>query len=211
MSFDQLAPHYDWLEAVLAGRRLQSARLTWSAELVGRKNILIAGVGHGPTLPVLAAALPGAKFTCVDASAAMLVRAERRVREASMAERFEFIHTALPAWTPPAGAFDAVITDFFLDCFSPSELAAVVARLAQAAAPDAVWLVTDFAIPPSGVARWRARAVHGLMYAFFRATTGLSARRLTEPDTALGRAGFTLQGRRASEWGLLRADIWRRA
>ena len=211
MSFDCLAPHYDWMETLLAGPRLQRARLTWLEALCGRKNILVVGVGHGPSLPELARRLPDTYFTCVDASAAMLARAERRVRETGVRpERFTFIHATLPDWAPPGGRFDAVVTDFFLDCFTPEQLHDVIARLARAGSADAVWLVTDFAIPSAGVARWRARFAHWLMYGFFRVATRLPARRLTEPDALLHAAGFRLHGRRASEWGLLRADCWTR-
>jgi hypothetical protein len=48
------------------------------------------------------------------------------------------------------------------------------------------------------------------MYAFFRVVTALPARRQTPPDDLLRAHGFRLAGRREFEWGLLRADLWRR-
>ena len=87
----------------------------------------------------------------------------------------------------------------------------MVATLAAAAAPDARWIVSDFAVPTHGWRRIRARAVHALMYGFFRVVTRLPARRWTNPDALLERAGFQLVGRRTSEWGLLQADLWQRA
>ena len=65
-------------------------------------------------------------------------------------------------------------------------------------------------MPERGWRRWRARAIHALMYAFFRVATRLPARRHTNPDPFLLRAGFRLRGRRTSEWGLLQADLWQR-
>lgn len=211
MSFDRLAPHYDWMEAVLAGHRLQRARVAWLEALRDRRSILTVGEGHGPFAAACAQRFPSARLTCVDASAGMLAQARRRASRAGVTpERVSWIQASLPGWTPPAGTFDAIVTHFFLDCFPPEELASVVAALGRAATPDALWLVADFAAPARGPARWRAKAVHGLMYSFFRFATKLPARRLTPPDEALRAQGFTLAGRRTWNWGLLQSDLWTR-
>ncbi|MBX3737383.1 MAG: class I SAM-dependent methyltransferase [Candidatus Didemnitutus sp.] len=211
MSFDLLAPHYGWMERVLAGRLLQRARTAWIDRLADRERLLIAGVGHGRSLHELLPRHRRLRVTCVDASAGMLREAENRARRARLdLSRIQFIHACLPEWRAEAGAFDAIATHFFLDCFAPRELSAVVAGLADAAAPDAVWLVTDFAVPERGWTRHRARAVHALMYAFFRVATRLPARRLTPPDDLLAAQGFALGGRRTFSRGLLQADWWRR-
>jgi hypothetical protein len=110
----------------------------------------------------------------------------------------------------PEGKYDAVATCFFLDCFPPETLAEVVARLAASTAENALWLNVDFSIPPRGLGSWRARGVHALMYAFFRGVVALPARRLTPPDELLRARGFVLAGRREFDWGLIRADLWRR-
>ena len=146
---------------------------------------------------------------CVYASGGLLRWGRLQAAGAGGAtERMEYVRAALPAWRPEPGAFDAVATHFFLDCFPPAELAEVVRALAEGARAKATWLVTDFAVPRQGLARQRARAVHALMYAFFRGAVRLRARRWTGPDALLGAEGFALRGRRTSEWGLLRADVW---
>jgi ubiquinone/menaquinone biosynthesis C-methylase UbiE len=209
MSFDRLAPFYTWMEILLAGRRLQYCRTAWLDQLTGCNDILIAGVGHGHFLAACAKRFPMARIMSVDASAAMLHHARERVAAAgAQMDRMAFIHAALPDWAPPARSFDAIATHFFLDCFAPQELTRVVASLAHAARADAVWLVSDFSIPPSGFARQRARAVHALMYTFFRRLTHVQARAVTDPDALLMAAGFRLAGRKSAEWGLLRADHW---
>jgi len=211
MSFDVLAPHYTWMEAVLAGGRLQRCRLAWLEALENSERILIVGVGHGHFLRRCAERHPRSRLVAVDASAGMLRQAERRARRAGVEPaRLEFVHARLPDWAPRAEEFDAIVTHFFLDCFAPPELERVVAALARGARPRAKWLVADFALPPAGWARRRARAVHALMYGFFRPVTGIPARRWTEPDPQLRAHGFALAGRRPSEWGLLRSDLWQR-
>lgn len=210
--FDVLAPHYSWLEKILAGPRLQRCRTTWLDELADRRRILVVGMGHGPILRELLARNPPAHITCVDASAGMLAAAAKRARGAGLdPARLTFIHAALPDWQPTEGAYDAIVTNFFLDCFSPDELRVVVGVLAGAASPEARWVVSDFTLPAHGLARWRAQLVHLLMYVFFRVVTGLRAHRVTAPDAFLSAEGFALIRRQTSEWGLLQADLWSRA
>jgi SAM-dependent methyltransferase len=209
MSFDRLAPYYTWMEILLAGDRLQHCRTAWLDQLAGCNDILIAGVGHGHFLAACAKRFPNARITSVDASAAMLRHARQRgVAAGARLEQLDFVHATLPGWNPPPQAFDAIVTHFFLDCFAPQELAPVVASLAKSARANAVWLLSDFAVPPRGLARHRARAVHALMYAFFRRLTDVRARAVTDPDPFLTAAGFRLAGRKSAEWGLLRADRW---
>jgi hypothetical protein len=75
---------------------------------------------------------------------------------------------------------------------------------------EATWLLADFRVPERGLGRYRALMIHRLMYLFFRAVTGLSALRLTEPDGFLEGNGFRLREREVSEWGLLHSDRWER-
>ena len=208
MKFDRLAPHYDWMESSLAGKRLQCARTAWLEQLNGRRRILSVGEGHGRFAGACVARFPEAELTCVEMSPGMLARARRRLGPA--AARVHWQHRDVRTWKPDR-PFDAIVTCFFLDCFPPDALANVVGHLARCAAPDALWFVVDFALPPHGPARWRARAVHFLMYEFFRRTVALPARRLTPPDDLLQSHGFDLIARREFDWGLLRAEVWRRA
>ncbi len=207
MSFDLLAPHYDWMEALTAGQRLQRARTTWLEELRGRRRILSVGEGHGRFAEACAAKFPEAELTCVEGSKKMLARA--RARLANSPAKINWVETDFFQWKQE-GKYDAIVTCFFLDCFTADQLAVVMQKLADAAAPDAAWMAVDFSVPPSGPARWRAQAVHALMYGFFRVATSLPARRMTAPDTLLHTHGFHLERRREFEWGLLRADLWRR-
>lgn len=207
MSFNRLAPHYDWLEAVTAGSRLERARTQWLDTLAGCRHILSVGEGHGRFAAACLARFPHANLTCVETSPAMMAVGRRKTR--AWADRVKWECADVLAWQPPQ-KYDAIVTCFFLDCFPPETLDAVVRRLAGSAVERAVWLVTDFAIPAAGPARFRAEAIHALMYAFFRVCVALPARRMTAPDTFLAQRGFKLTGRRDFEWGLLRADVWSR-
>jgi len=209
MSFDRLAPYYRLMERVLAGGKLQRCRLAWLSEVRHSRHALLAGEGHGRFLAGCVRRLPETHFTYVDASRAMLEQARQSwLNAGGRVEQVAFVHAALPEWSPPAAAFDLIVTNFFLDCFPPTELAQVIAKLSEAAAPGAHWLVSDFRVPQRGWLRLRAQLILASAYAFFRIATKLPASRLTAPDDFLRRHGFQLLGRRVSEWGLLYADQW---
>lgn len=188
---------------------MQQARAAWLDRLAPCGRVLSAGEGHGRFAEAFARRYPGKPLVCLDACEPMMAKARRRVlRAVGPAAGVTWLHSKLPDWEPPVGAFDAIVTCFFLDCFSPDQLVRIVEVLARAAAPGAIWVNTDFAVPASGPARWRALGVHWLLYAFFRFTTGLQARVLTPADAALGACGFRLAARRKLDWGLMHADFW---
>jgi ubiquinone/menaquinone biosynthesis C-methylase UbiE len=210
MSFDTLAPHYRWMEWLLAGRKLQRCRIAHLDGLGGRSQILLLGEGNGRFLQACVARFPQADLTVVDASLKMLEQARwRGLRKGLDLSRVQFVHADLLEWQPPR-AYDLLVSNFFLDCFQPAQLKSLIGKLAAVATPEAEWLVADFALPARGLGRVRARGVHKLMYLFFRCATGLSAFELTAPDEILQAHGFELAERRLSEWGLLHADRWRR-
>jgi len=212
MSFDGLAPHYRWLEFLLAGEKLQRCRTAFLAEAFSPGRILILGEGNGRFLAECRRRYPQAQITCLDASAGMLSQARARLlRSGPDTAETHFIHSNVLTFAPPQAAFDLVVTHFVLDCFPPEELERVVQKLAAACAPDGAWWIADFRIPAAGPTRWRAEAIHWLMYSFFRIVTRLPASRWTAPDRLLRAYGFVLCQRRVSEWGLLHADQWQRS
>jgi ubiquinone/menaquinone biosynthesis C-methylase UbiE len=209
MGFDRLAPHYEWMERVLAGGKLQRMRMAWLSELYGDR-VLLAGEGHGRFLVPLSQHLPEARITCLDASAGMLAVARRRLERLHPAalERVEWIQADLPA--PGLGEFDLIVTNFFLDCFDGAQLADVMDCLAAACAPGGHWLVCDFAVPSHPVARVAAEAALGLMYCFFRVVTRLPARSLESPFPLMEARGFQQTRIREELFGFLTSQLWRR-
>jgi len=209
MNFDRIAPHYRWIEMLCAGPLLQRCRTAFLGGIPSPRHALIVGEGNGRFLVSFLRAHPEAQVTCVEASAAMLQLARARLAASGLnARSVEFLHADILRWTPPRRRFDLLVTHFVLDCFGSDQLAAIIARLADATTPEARWLVADFREPASGFAKWRARAVIRSLYFFFRRVARLSATRLTPPDSLLARHGFVLRERRTWDWGLLHSDLW---
>ena len=206
MNCDRLAPFYRTMEFLSAGRKLQCCRTEFLGEIPKPNRILLAGEGHGRFLPECVRRFPAAHITVIDSSARMLEIARSTVTS----RKVEFIHADLLEWDGPPAIFDLIVTNFFLDCFGPAPLAIVIAKLGTLATPAASWLLADFEIASNGIARLRSRAIIGLLYPFFRITTGLQTRALVPPDGLLATAGFTRHHRRTHDWGLLKSEWWRR-
>jgi len=210
VSFDILAPHYAWMEFLLAGEKLQRCRTAFLDQIPAPRNILLVGEGHGRCLAECCRRFPRARVVCIDASEQMLIQARRRLETENAREKaqVEFIRADVLNWSPRAKEFDLIATNFFLDCFAENQLEQIICRLAAAAAPAANWLLADFQIASSGLRRTRSRLILWIMYAFFRAVTRLPASHLAPPDAFLKRAEFVLRHRLESDWGLLHADWW---
>jgi trans-aconitate methyltransferase len=210
MSFDALAPIYRHMELAIAGDLLQKCRLLHLNEAVGGRRALLIGEGPGRFLIELMRRNPSVHVTCIEQSSGMIREAARQIRRQSMdPSRIEFHEVDALNWDPAATQqFDLVVTHFFLDCFPPEELRALVAKVGVSARVGALWLVSDFCIPESGWRSLRAKAIHAAMYAFFRAVTRISARRVTPPDGAMEAAGFRLARRHNFSCGLLHSDLW---
>ena len=206
MNCDRLAPFYRTMEFLSAGGKLQRCRMEFLGEIPTPRAILLAGEGHGRFLPECVRRFPTARITVIDSSARMLEIAKSKVDS----DQVEFIHADFLEWDGPAASFDLIVTNFFLDCFSPEELAAVVSNLANLATPQSDWLLADFEIPSNGLARFRSRVIIGLLYQFFHLAAGLQTRALVPPDEFLAATGFTLHRRTTRDWGLLKSEWWRR-
>lgn len=204
MSFDLLAPHYRWMEALCAGGQLQRCRTALLTALPTPQHVLVYGEGNGRFLLELCRHFPAAHVTVVEASAVMIDLARTRLQRAGLAHAYvEFIHADALIWQPPVATFDLIVTCFFLDCFRADQLLQLIPTIASAATPDAQWLLADFQIAPAGLRRLSSRVIVGFLYAFFRCVTRLSANELVNVEPYLTAAGFTRHARREFILGLL--------
>lgn len=211
MNFDRLAPHYRWIEALFAGGRLQRCRTSMLDVISAPKSVLIYGEGNGRFLVELIRRFPQAAVTVVEASAVMVDLARSRLqRDGLESAAVTFVQADALTWEPPASSFDLIVTCFFLDCFQEDQLQKLMPVFANAATPDAQWLLADFQIAPSGLRRLRSRVIVVLLYAFFRQITRISARELVDVQPYLRAAGFMRREHRKFDHGLLFCDWWSR-
>lgn len=193
----------------MAGQALQRCRTAFLDRMTGARNVLTVGEGNGRFLCACRGTLSDARITVVDGSQRMLSESRSRLVAAGFStSNTEFVHANALEWQAPIQTFDLIITHFFLDCFTAPEIQEIVARLALASTPSAQWLIGDFFMPDRGWRRNRAFVIEWMLYRFFRAVTGLSARRLVCPDPYLEANGFKAVAARNSDWDLLRSTWW---
>jgi SAM-dependent methyltransferase len=210
--FDRLAPAYQALERVTFGGLLHWCRTAHLARLGACRRALVLGDGDGRFLADLLRANPEIEADSLDISAGMLALARRRVAAVPGGlSRVRFVRADARTDSLPGAGYDLVVTNFFLDCFRPAELAAVVRRGAAGCAPGATWVDGDFRVPPGGWERVAAKALLAAMYTFFCVATRLPARRLTDPAPLLEAEGFALAGEASRLRGFLSARLWVRA
>ncbi|MEZ5384917.1 MAG: class I SAM-dependent methyltransferase [Prosthecobacter sp.] len=212
MSFDRLAPHYRWIEALFAGERLQSCRTAMLDAIAPPQNVLIYGEGNGRFLVELLRRFPLTRVTVVEASTVMVELAKTRlIREGLESVEVTFLQGDALTWEPPASSFDLIVTCFFLDCFREDQLLQLIPRITNASTAEARWVVADFQIATSGLRRLFSRVMVALLYAFFRRVTHLPGHKLVDPAPLLRTADFVCVQREVRDFGILYSALWKRA
>jgi SAM-dependent methyltransferase len=204
MDVGRLARWYRWIEYAAFERALERSRLAFLDKLAGARRVLILGEGDGRTLQRLLALAAEARFDVVESSAEMIALARARIGNTARV-RFQ-CQDALTA-TFPQAAYDGVVTCFFLDCFTESELRDLLQRVQSALNPGAIWLLSEFAIPARGWQRWYAKIWIWTMYRFFQATTSLRTRRLAPIERLLSEFGMHSVAIRRQRWGMIVSEV----
>jgi SAM-dependent methyltransferase len=211
-NFDLIARPYRYLEYLTLGRQLERCRLHYLPNLLQQKSALILGDGDGRFLAQLLAQNPHLQADAVDTSAAMLQLLRRNCEAAApnALNRLETHQTSALTFPPPgipAKTYDLVVTHFFLDCLTQSDLEALIARIVPRLTPGALWLISDFRIP-SGFMRLPARLLVRALYLAFRILTNLRTTRLPDHATPLTQAGLTRISHHHRLSGLLTTELW---
>lgn len=213
-NFDRLARLYRWMELVTFGPWLGWCRCCFLKEMASSRRALVLGDGDGRFTARLLQTSATVRTDAVDASPAML---RALVRHAGRHHDRVRTHLADLRKLRPASLigdprrnlpYDLVVTHFFLDCLTSSEVRTLATTLRGAVSPHARWVVSEFAIPESWFGRLIARPVVWGLYCAFGWLTGLSVRRLPDYAAALREAGFSLEMRRAWLGGLLTSELW---
>lgn len=206
-NFNRLARVYRWLEWFSFGPILSQCRRAFLGEMKNRRTALVIGDGDGRFTAQLLKQNPHIVVEVVDASYAML---RRLMQRAGLNAGRVHPHFADARQLHLASCgFDLVATHFFLDCLTTIEVESLAIRLRRSMTRDALWVVSDFAIPDNWYGRLIAKPLVTALYLAFRFMTGLAIRKLPRHRDALQRAGFILTRQQKRVWGLLVSELWR--
>jgi SAM-dependent methyltransferase len=207
--FNLIARPYRWLEYFTFGGALERCRTHYLSQLRESRHALVLGDGDGRFLAELLLHNPDLRADAVDTSTTML-RLLRQRSEAAIAEAKTrlSIHHADALTFPLAGPYDLVVTHFFLDCLSQTELDRLVRRVASSLAPGGLWLISDFRVP-GGLMHLPAHVLVRGLYFAFRVLTGLRTRRLPDHAAPLSEAGLVCVAHQHSLAGVLTTELWK--
>jgi len=205
MNIDRLARWYRWIEYAAFGRALERRRFAFLHRLATARRVLVLGEGDGRTLERLLALAPQARIDVVELSIEMIALARRR---GAIQDRVRFLQQDALSSTWPERHYDAVITCFFLDCFTEAHARTLIPRLTATMAPGAVWLVSEFAVPPHGWRELHAKLWLSTMYRFFKITTGLQTRTLPPYERLLSEAGMRRTESEHERAGMMVSQVW---
>lgn len=205
-NFNRLARLYRWMEYFTFGPWLWRTRCAFLPEAAAATNALILGDGDGRFTARLLRTNPTLHIDAVDASSAMLLSLLRRAGPHSGRLRTHLADAR--TFQPPNPPYDLIVTHFFLDCLTSVEIQSLAATLRAAASPRALWLVSEFAVPPTLYGRLIAAPIVHSLYRAFGLLTGLAPRTLPDHRAALRQAGLVLQAQRPRLAGLLVSELW---
>jgi hypothetical protein len=207
--FDRVARMYRAMEFLSFGPLLERCRFFHLPQLRQARRALVFGDGDGRFLTRLVSENREIRVDAVDASPVMLGLLNGRVAQAQAQSRVTTTCADARDYQPRSLGYDLVATHFFLDCLTPAETAALLASTRPHLAPNAQWLVSEFAVPRQGRIRaGLSRAVISALYAAFRLLTGLTVRAIPPWRSLLAQAGFACVSSHASLGGLLVSELW---
>lgn len=167
--FDSIAWSYDFIARLVFGRSIKKSQLRYLNLVTPHSRVLVLGGGTGWILSALDSLQTAMHITYIDASGNMIKASKKR-------EPFKHLKVQYIQGTQadiPDGAFDVVITNYFLDVFNKDQLPEVIKTIDGAIAKEGIWIVTDFVN-----AGWWQNMLVKTMYIFFRWVTNLSGSQL---------------------------------
>jgi ubiquinone/menaquinone biosynthesis C-methylase UbiE len=207
MRIGWLARWYRPIEYAAFGRALERRRFAFLHRLAAARRILILGEGDGRALERLLAIAPNAHCDVVEISPEMIAVARRRIKHP---DRVTFLCEDSRTVQWPPAYYDAIVTLFFLDCFTREDADTLIRSLARTLTPGGMWLISEFAIPQRGWQRIHARVWILIMYRFFRLTTGLQTRALPPIEDLMRKAGMERINHEEERAGLMISEVWRK-
>lgn len=164
--YDRIARFYDFLSWFYSGGGICRAKNVHLSYLQPGVEVLYAGAGTGAEC--VEAAKRGARVTAVDSSSAMLSQLESRFMKAGL--RVNLIRGDVRSLDQRV---DAVVAPFFLNVFTPDQVAAVLSRLSANLRPNGLLISIDFHRPShSRLVRLIQKLYYLPPLALFYLTTG---------------------------------------
>ena len=179
--FDSVAKIYDRLSRLVFGDAMKLAQTHFLRQLPDSGRVLIIGGGTGWILEEVLALRTNLSVDYIDASSDMISLTRRRLNNENNVRLIVGTESSIPY-----SNYDVIITNFFLDVFQPERLSMVMEKLSVCLNPNGIWICTEFQNTDK---RYHSFLLK-LMHWFFRAFTGLEARKLQDFSAEFNRLEY---------------------
>lgn len=200
--FDAVAPWYDMLATLVFGQSIKNAQRFFLRDIQKGGKVLILGGGTGWLLADLFRVNPDCEVWYVDASSAMLTRAQSYIADNGNL-RIHFIH-GTQEQLPLHVTYDAVIANFYFDLFSLSSLEIRVRQIRRLILPGGKLFVADFKKNNS----WWQSQLLSFMYLFFRLLCDIEASSLPDWQQLLLDSKFKRTASRLFYGNFISSDVY---
>jgi ubiquinone/menaquinone biosynthesis C-methylase UbiE len=210
-NFDGVASSYLFLETITFGNQLQKCRTSMISHLTNSKRVLVLGEGNGRFLEAFCKVNPLAEILVIDESPRMLDLAKRRIANANppINNQIKFRCANVFEILPLSGTFDLIVCNFFLDCFTSSEIGHLLGLFRQMILESGLLVVGDFRKPDSIFGKFIGEFILKIMHVFFEKTAGISATELTDLHAMLLERSFQKAVEKKLFFGFLNSSIWK--
>ena len=211
-NFDSVARAYRWMEYFSFGPMLERCRFHFLMRCSHARHALVLGDGDGRFTARLLASNPNVHVEAIDASRAMLAQLRKRARHIcrDADTRLSTREIDIRQFTPTSNDYDLVVSHFFLDCLTDSEVTNLIARVTPHMTQDATWLVSEFAVPEQGWRRLGARMLIRSLYLAFSLLTQLNVRAIPDYAKAFSDNRFHPVDKAELLVGMLITEVWGR-
>ncbi|MFZ9824370.1 MAG: class I SAM-dependent methyltransferase, partial [Gemmataceae bacterium] len=152
-----------------------------------------------------------AELLVMDESPRMLDLAKRRIANANppINNQIKFRCANVFEILPLSGTFDLIVCNFFLDCFTSSEIGHLLGLFRQMILESGLLVVGDFRKPDSIFGKFIGEFILKIMHVFFEKTSGISATELTDLHAMLLERSFQKAVEKKLFFGFLNSSIWK--
>lgn len=203
--FSRLAPVYDLLGELAFAGALRRSQTCFTGELPACRRVLIIGGGTGGFLIELLKTKEVDVVDYVDISPGMIKKAREKLQKKcpQFVCKVNFICGSVEE--VQGQKYDLICTHYFLDCFSPQELPAIMAGLYLSLNTGGQWLFADF----TGDTFLKKNLV-AFLYKFFKLTAALNAGELADFRGEFSKLGVQLCREGFFAGRLLRAALYKK-
>ncbi len=151
-NYNFVAYFYDILASIYSGGKIYACKRFQAQHIKSRQRILYAGAGSADD--AILAAQKGALVTVVELSENMLIKAEKKIRQAGLQAQIELIQGDVFQHSLPvneqgqAEYYDIVAANFFLNVFDGRMMPIIFNHLSSLLRPGGYFYIADFS-PPS--------------------------------------------------------------